>query len=138
MPPSVTDVGTYAVDTDAPIAPLPVELLELVKPPPEPDPLERALMAPEPGRDHSNYVRAAVEGEVQRVLEATNGRRNTTLNLASFNLGTLVGADMLDYDEAQQAMEAAGMAVAPDEPTHVAATVRSGLDAGMRQPRSIE
>lgn len=86
------------------------------------------------GRRHA-YVLRAVQGEVQRVLDAVEGTRNHTLNRAAYSLGQLVGAGLLDEDAATGALlTAAGAAGLPD--AEAAATIRSGLRAGAKSPRS--
>jgi Bifunctional DNA primase/polymerase, N-terminal len=141
MPPSVVAdpesgelVGRYEVDTDAPVAPLPEPLIELVKPPPEPNAIERALMAPDPSRDLANYVKVAVDNGVQRILDSPQGQHNDTINAVSYGFGRLVGAGRLDYEEARQAATVAGEATG-HVPRRVARAVRSGLTDGMRNPR---
>jgi hypothetical protein len=137
-------VGVYEVsDPDVPVAPLPPAVLELMVAPPRPEPgpfdslRRRARMA---GMSTKGYARAALEGEVQRVLGAVNGVRNHTLNRAAFALGTLAGAGVLDAgevaDELVAAADRVGL-VAEDGIRAVQATVRSGLAAGMSQPRGV-
>ena len=82
------------------------------------------------------YVAAAVSSEVQRVLDATPGTRNATLNRASFALGQLVGAGALERSEAVQAMLLAGEAAGlSNDESHK--TTLSGLRAGLAQPRDL-
>ncbi|HUT58123.1 MAG TPA: phage/plasmid primase, P4 family, partial [Phycisphaerae bacterium] len=82
------------------------------------------------------YAKAALEGELNALRAATEGNRNETLNTAAFNLGTLVGGGHLNRQEVEQALQPAAEAVGL-EPEEVKATVRSGLEAGIRQPRDI-
>jgi hypothetical protein len=80
------------------------------------------------------YVRSAVAGEVQRVLDAMEGERNHTLNRSAFKLGQLVATHQLDEETATEALSnAAGAAGLPE--IEAAATIRSGLGAGQRSPR---
>ena len=80
------------------------------------------------------YASAALRDEVKRVEEAESGTRNRTLNRAAFNLGQLVAAGMLTRElvesELANAAEAAGLT-----PREIAATIRSGVEAGMNKPR---
>lgn len=118
-------------------APCPAWLEELARPASSPKLPARGAAAPLPqvtGRRHA-YVFRAVEGEVQRVLDAAEGTRNHTLNRAAYALGQLVGDGLLDEDAATGALlTAAGAAGLPD--AEAAATIRSGLRAGTRNPRS--
>jgi hypothetical protein len=96
----------------------------------------RAAPAPAAGLDNraTAYLRAAVAGEVQRVLDAGEGGRNVALNRAAFALGQLVATHGLDEDAAAEVLTDAGQAVglAGGELT---TTIRSGLRAGQRSPR---
>jgi len=84
----------------------------------------------------NRYAQAALEGELNALRAATDGNRNETLNKAAFSLGTLVGGGHLNRQEVEQALQTAAESVGL-EPEEVKATVRSGLDAGIRQPRDI-
>jgi hypothetical protein len=91
------------------------------------------------------YVTSAVQGEVQRVMDArSQGQgRNDTLNRSAFILGTLVGAGALDQLDAENALTQAAYAVGLDHdsnsnPRQIEATIRSGLTAGMRNPRRLQ
>lgn len=82
----------------------------------------------------SGYVAAVVEDELRTVAEAQPGTRNTVLNRAAFNLGTLRTADQLDRAQLADALrDAARHAGLPEREAESA--IRSGLTAGERQPR---
>lgn len=82
----------------------------------------------------TGYLRAAVAGEVQRVLDAGEGARNHALNRAAFALGQLVATHGLDEQAAGQALaQAADTAGLPAG--EAATTIRSGLSAGRRNAR---
>lgn len=140
-PPSTRPQGAYVARRHGPIRPAPRWLLEALaavgKVPswrPRPSAAPAPALPDGAGRRHA-YVFRAVEGEVQRVLDATEGTRNVTLNRAAFSLGQLVGAGLLDADAAAGALlTAAGAAGLPER--EAAATVRSGLRAGAQHPRS--
>ena len=82
------------------------------------------------------YVQAALDGELNALKAATEGDRNETLNKAAFSLGTLVGGGHLDRQKVEQALQSTAALVGL-EPEEVKATIQSGLDAGIRQPRDI-
>lgn len=117
----------------AEIAEAPEWLVELVRERPV-SAVDRAAL-PRRTEGLESYVRAALEGEVNRVLEAMPGTRNDTLNTAAFALGQLVAADALP-ESATEALRDAALAVGLSE-RETDLTLRSGLEAGKRQPRDI-
>jgi hypothetical protein len=90
-----------------------------------------------------HYAQTALKMELHAVSTAAAGGRNETLNKAAFSLGTLVGGGYLDGNEVEEALMAAagacGLVDDPDDgPEKTRNTVRSGLQAGMAQPRHID
>ena len=84
------------------------------------------------------YIVKAVDEECQAVATAPVGERNTALNKAAFALGTLVGAGALARSDAESRLkEAARDYVGSDGSLQAVATIKSGLDAGIRQPRDL-
>lgn len=112
------------------------------------DILDRATQPARPatvpsGRDLSPYVQRAIDDEVLRVSRAVKDTRNTTLNLAAFALGQLVGADWANLDRATAESDLTRAAIAcglDRDPgcgmRGLEATIRSGLDAGIDEPRA--
>ena len=93
---------------------------------PEDDPARRA------------YAEAALAGEVKAVATTSRGSRNAVLNIAALKLGQLVATGWLDQNRVERSLEDAAFAcglVRDDELASVRATIRSGLDSGMREPR---
>jgi len=83
----------------------------------------------------SQYAAAALRGEIDHVLAAGRGSRNASLNKAAFALGQLVAAGLLPDGLARSALAEASAAVGL--PANEAdRTIRSGLTAGTRQPRT--
>jgi hypothetical protein len=85
------------------------------------------------------YVKAALIAERSR-LAGTASDRNRQLNQSAFNLGQFIGAGELDRAQAEQALFSASQEngyTAKDGEAAVRATIKSGLDAGARQPRNI-
>lgn len=120
-------------DDSAPeLADAPAWLLELLKPA---LPTPRGP-APSVSEISDRYVARAVEGEIGRVMRASEGSRNDTLNKAAFALGQFVGANALNEGEAQSLLTRAGAAVGLG-PREVANTVASGLGDGKLEPRKI-
>jgi hypothetical protein len=68
------------------------------------------------------------------VRMAPTGQRNHTLNSASFNLGQLVGAGLLELDAVAGALLIAALASGLGE-IEAMRTIESGLRAGQRCPR---
>ena len=82
------------------------------------------------------WAAAALTGECAAVRMAAKGMRNTTLNRAAWKLGQLVAAGKLARHEVEAALTAAAAAYAEDEGDHVVSrTIKSGLEAGIRNPR---
>lgn len=82
------------------------------------------------------YGRRALEDETARVAGAPEGTRNHTLNAAAYSLGTLVGARVLDERTVATALTDAGRA-AGLAGREIEATIRSGLRAGISNPRAV-
>jgi P4 family phage/plasmid primase-like protien len=82
------------------------------------------------------YARKALEDEIHRIESAPEGQRNDALNESAFSLGTLVGAGALHRSEVEAAAAVAGRRAGLGE-GEVRATVRSGIDAGILQPRDL-
>jgi len=136
-PGSVTTNGTYTVIHDTDPAPLPTWLLPLLATN-DPDRTDTASVGEllEALARRSSYTAAALRGELERVLAAQPGDRNHTLNAAAYALGQLVAVGFLPYDLAAEALDRAATAIGLP-PRERAATIRSGLKAGARCPRSV-
>jgi hypothetical protein len=99
----------------------------------------KANMSAPPG-SHRRYAEAALHAEVGQLAKGTAGNRNNGLNTAAFKLGQLVGVGELSegevYDALYNACVANGL-VKDDGPRSVDATIKSGLQAGIKEPRQI-
>ena len=82
----------------------------------------------------SAWARAALEGEATRVRSAAQGTRNATLNRAAFCLGQIVGSGVLDQPTVERVLATSALASGLGE-TEAAATIRSGMRAGIEHPR---
>ncbi|WP_131738664.1 bifunctional DNA primase/polymerase [Actinomadura roseirufa] len=145
-PGSVVDLpdgaGSYDVVNDAPPAPLPTWLRDvLTAPAPTPRP---HLSAPSPAgvADLDGYLQAALKGEAQRVTEAQIGQRNYALNKAAYNLGRLVGSGALPEPLVRAVLvEAVSVHYSPGKDgfteSEALATIAAALTAGARRPRTI-
>jgi Bifunctional DNA primase/polymerase, N-terminal len=87
-----------------------------------------------PARGRGGYATAALRYELEEVLSAGEGTRNTTLHLAAWNLGQLVASGMLAADRTEgllcQAAERVGLPAA-----EARRTVASGFRAAAQYPR---
>ncbi len=96
----------------------------------------RELAVHSPGRRRTT---AAAKRELAlwyaKVRQTVEGRRNDTLNRAAFELGQMVSAGVLDRviveEDLRSAAQGAGLGIEEAE-----ATIRSGIEAGMKEPRA--
>ena len=117
-------------------AQLPGWLAELASTPPPvvPRPMARPSVSP------GGYGGAALRGEAEVLAAAVPGTRNAQLNRSAFALGQLVAAGVLAEnivtEMLRQAARQNGLA-ADDGARRCEATIRSGLRAGMANPRRV-
>ncbi len=131
------DGRSYLPVCEAPIAPLPAWLSDLLTPPPPSPPGPPVQL--DPGRVAA-YVRAAVAAECAAAAAAVTGSRHQALLRAARKLGELVGAEVLDERAASEALRAAvGHHIGVDGCTQreVATTIRDGLAYGRARPRNL-
>lgn len=79
-------------------------------------------------------LKALVE-ECSGVRTSPNGGRNTALNKAAFRLGQLIGGDELTQSTVERELSAAAESSGLPS-TEVEKTMRSGLQAGIQEPRT--
>lgn len=133
-PGSIRTGGIYRVLRHKPIAPLPKWLVSALTPPTPPEPSTATVDT----RHLDAYVAAAVTAECRAVATAAPGTRHTTLLHAAISLGTLVGAQVLDYDRARTALQSAAAGLGADFPAHeIHRTVEDGLAYGLQRPRTL-
>ncbi len=84
------------------------------------------------------YVERAVGAELAALRVAMPGERNNVLNTAAFAIGQFVGAGHLEEADAQamlvEAMQECGI---PADERKALGTIKSGLTAGQKGPRTI-
>ena len=133
-PGSVVGGRAYRITRDCPPAALPMWLADLAAPVPA-APAPRPVV---PLRPADGYAAAAARAEIGAVSTAPPGTRNHQLNCSAFSLGQLVAAGLLDQDQVAAALllgaERSGL-LADDGLRQCEATIRSGLRAGMANPR---
>jgi hypothetical protein len=129
----------YVCVSNDTIAELPQRILAALAAPTRP-------AAPEPARTPTRpvpaatracaYVRVALKMAASNVASAAEGTRNDALNKEAYSLGGLVGGGALTRVDAETELErAAAVAGLPD--AEARRTIRSGLDAGILEPRTV-
>ncbi|MEO0624095.1 MAG: bifunctional DNA primase/polymerase [Pseudomonadota bacterium] len=107
---------------------------------PDPDRKKRENLRPaataEQIRRYAPRARKAFITEVQAVRECASGSRNDRLNLAAFNLGTLIACGSLRQQEVEDALTEAALACGLDK-TEIPATIASGIGSGLDEPRDL-
>lgn len=131
---SVVAGRPYTVSRDTDPAPLPGWLADALTPAPLPaqEPVTIDLPADRTGA----YVRAAIERETALVADAAQGERNHMLYTASIALGQLVAGGALPESDAVTVLTAAAGRAGLGQ-TETTKTIRSGLRAGARRPRTL-
>lgn len=137
MPPSIhPDGGRYVLEDNAEPADLPAHLLErIVRKRPAPR-LPVTVPRSTPDDRGGRYWSKALTAELDAVAAAPEGTRNDTLNRAAFNLGTLIVAAGIDPNEVRDQLATVARGIGLDD-LEADGTIRSGLTAGMDQPRGI-
>ncbi|WP_350280477.1 bifunctional DNA primase/polymerase [Kribbella sp. HUAS MG21] len=128
---SITPAGRYLADPEASPQPLPGWIVQALDT--SPPPAEGSWTTPSL-KNTSAYTLAALTGELEKVLAATPGHRNDTLNRAAYALGQLVGAQLLDNNIAHDELVSAACRIGLPR-AEAERTIASGLTAGTRRPR---
>ncbi|MGW1804585.1 bifunctional DNA primase/polymerase [Streptomyces sp. NPDC002078] len=125
----------YTVARNAPVAPLPGWLAELLRPAPLPP--QRPVTVPLTARDRrGKFLNAAVNGELARVTGSGEHQHNNALYIASVALGQLVAGGELDAYEVTEKLVEAALSVGQGE-REARRTIASGLRAGANRPRQV-
>lgn len=81
------------------------------------------------------YAEAALEGAAQEIEKTPKGKRNATLNSVAYHLGRMVGAGWIERNIVAAHLEFAASSLKNDDgEAAVKATIKSGIDAGIRRP----
>jgi len=83
-----------------------------------------------------SYVHAALEDELAQIAVTPTGDRNNQLNRSAFAIGQLLSWGILKREEVEDALLAAALNVGLEE-QEARSTIRSGLDAGEKEPRKL-
>lgn len=90
--------------------------------------------------DDGYHIRRYAEAALARIVvefqaEGREGNRNNALNRMAYQLGRLVGGEIISEEEARELVLGQTQAVfRPGETGEVEQTLRSGLEAGKRKP----
>lgn len=98
------------------------------------DAVKRAHAMVPAGKVVERWARKAIEDETWAVRGTPPGGRNNRLNTAAFNLGQIVAGGHLGQAEVERELTKAAAAAGLTQ-REALNTIRSGLTAGMRQPR---
>ncbi len=130
VPPSPHTSGTpYAFSNKAPIAEAPAWLLDQVTERPRTN-------TPTPSCSGGTaYGRAALAQEIATLTKTSKGGRNTQLNKSSFSVGQLVAGGELDQGQVEASLRAVAESIGLSE-SEARPTIKSGMDAGFKQPRT--
>lgn len=129
--PSLHATGNrYSRSGPAKPAPLPDAWQACLSRPPAPLPEAPRPLAPVT----TAYGRAALAGELERLLVAAPGCRNTTLNLVTFRLAQLAAGGELALDELTAAVRGCAFRTGLD-PVEINQTMRAATRAGLLSPR---
>jgi hypothetical protein len=90
--------------------------------------------------DEGYYIRRYAEAALARIVaefqaQAREGNRNNALNRMAYQLGRLVGGEIISEDEARELVLGQAQATGIGE-KEASQTLRSGLEAGKRKPSS--
>ena len=128
---------------DGTIPELPAHVLALIRAKPErPEPPRASALTPslptgDAGERERAFARAALDACAGELASTGAGGRNEALNAASYRMGRQIGAGRIGRAEVERELESAAEAcglVRDDGWPSVRASLRSGLEAGMRNP----
>ena len=100
-------------------------------------PTEDTAWAQRAAKRRSAEVKAAVQGEVNRVATAPSGERNNCLNVAAMKLARFLPHGELSEHELIQALVEAAHKVGLDD-SEILPTIRSGIKKGTQDPADPE
>jgi len=99
-------------------------------------PTHQGAAAAVPGGDYAAYAQKALVDELAKLAGTPEGGRNAALNQSAYSLGQLIGAGALDRGSVEAALSGTAAAIGLGE-VEAAATIRSGIEGGMKQPRQL-
>jgi putative DNA primase/helicase len=114
---------------------LPRWLREIIRPQQRAKP--SATASQPTGKRERAYAQAALDGAADRLAATPRGNRNTELNASAFSLGKLIGAGWIGRSTVEGRLHDAAIAcgyVADDGEAAVRSTIKSGIEAGLKEP----
>lgn len=124
----------YMVARDLPVADLPGWLAERLAPAPLPP--QRPVVVDLPTGRAGAYLDAAIGRQLDHLRHAAEGERNHTLYVSAVALGQLAAGGALPVDQAAALLEEAALSIGLTR-FETLRTIRSGLAAGARRPRTV-
>ncbi|MGC4818527.1 bifunctional DNA primase/polymerase [Micromonospora sp. DT63] len=124
----------YAVARDLPVADLPGWLAERLAPAPLPP--QRPVAVDLPSGRAGAYLDAAIGRQLDHLRHAAEGERNHTLYVSAVALGQLAAGGALSVDQAAAPLEQTALSIGLSR-FETLRTIRSGLAAGARRPRTV-
>ncbi|MGC0337901.1 bifunctional DNA primase/polymerase [Streptomyces sp. SLBN-8D4] len=125
----------YEITRDAPVAPLPDWLAELLRPAPLPPQTPITVALAGRGR-RTAFLRSAINGEIVRVTNSGPHEHNNSLYVAAVALGQLAAGGELSEADVTGWLLTAALQVGQGE-REARRTIASGLRAGARRPRTV-
>lgn len=89
-----------------------------------------------PAGDYENYGQRALADELAKLARTPGGERNTQLNRSAKAIGELIGAGVLGRGSVEAALYGVAVSIGLGK-VETRATIKSGLEAGMRTPRRL-
>src|SRR5262249_2851390 len=89
------------------------------------------------GKRERAYAEAALTNAANKVAASQRGHRNAELNTAAFCMGTMIARGWIGRATVEGRLHDAAMAcgyIADDGETAVHSTIKSGIDAGIKEP----
>lgn len=126
--------GWYHLAVDAPVQPLPLWLIPLLRPPVPATPSTSTIQGVRASVTRRRAYLTAVES---RVSAAEPGTRHDVLLRGAYSLGRLVGGGDLAEDEARNSLVDATTRWAGSPSRKDLRTIADGLTAGIRHPRQL-
>ena len=132
-PPSTHENGqqyTWEVGLETPLADLPGWVFQPID-----TPIDAEIPIVSPAGELSRDELREIYRIVGELAQASEGTRNDQLNKTAFALGQFVGNGSLPRQSAEEALHSVATGLGLSE-SEILATIKSGLDAGMKKPRA--
>jgi hypothetical protein len=137
-PPTVIDGRAYRMIVHGTTAALPGWIGDALRPTPRPaqQPVSVALTGSGGGSRRDAYLRSAVSAQLNHVAQAVEGERNRALYTSAVALGQLAAGGELDPGQVAQWLTTVAVGAGLDD-TEATRTIRSGMRAGAKRPRTL-